>query len=59
MHYLAYRNNITSRVELLSMITKLRFVHVNNSCMSNLAETELPEFRAFMFDAFYTFIFSP
>jgi len=52
MHYLACRNNITSTVELLLIFTKLRFLHVNNSCMSNLADTELPEFRAFIFDAF-------
>lgn len=56
MYYLTCRNNNRSTVELLSTITKLRFVHVNNSCVNNLADTELLEFRAFIFDAFYMLI---
>lgn len=56
MCYLTSRNNITSSTELLSIITKLKFVQASNSCMSNLADTELLEFRAFIFDAFYMLI---
>lgn len=56
MHYLTSRNNIRSAIELLSIITKHKFVQASNSCMSNLADTELLEFRAFISDAFHMLI---
>lgn len=56
MRYLTSRNNITSAIELLSIITKHKFVQASNSCMSNLADTELLEFRAFISDAFHMLI---